>query len=88
MLLLAKNVAVGAVAGAAVSGGLGLAMYCTSSTSNKMTDLQNCTIYGTTGGAVGGAVGGLIGAEIVGGIIGGGIGVGVLIFKSLNGLMT
>ncbi len=83
-LLLAKNVAVGAVSGAAISGGLGLVMYYTSSTPDKGTDLQNGILYGTAGGAIGGAIGGLIGAEIVGGVIGGGIGVGVLIIKSLE----
>ncbi len=88
MILLLKNVAVGAVAGAAVSGSLGLAMYFTSSTPEKTKDLQNGVLYGTVGGAIGGAVGGLVGAEAIGGAIGGGMGVDVLIIKSLDSVFT
>lgn len=88
MILLVKNVAVGAVAGAAVSGSLGLAMYFTSSTPERTKDLQNGILYGTVGGAVGGAIGGLVGAEAICGAIGGGIGVGVLILKSLDKVFT
>ena len=88
MILLVKNVAVGAVAGAAVSGSLGLAMYFTSSTPERTKDLQNGILYGTVGGAVGGAIGGLVGAEAICGAIGGGIGVGVLIIKSLDSVIT
>jgi hypothetical protein len=88
MILLVKNVAVGAVAGAAVSGSLGIAMYFTSSTPERTKDLQNSIVYGTVGGAIGGTIGGLVGAEAICGAIGGGIGVGVLIVKGLDSVIT
>ena len=87
-ILLTKNVVIGAVAGAAVSGSFGIALYFTSSTPDKGKDLQNGILYGTVGGAVGGAIGGLVGAEAICGAIGGGIGVGVLIIKSLDSVIT